>query len=116
MNLTAGEYRVYTSQRVVVATDDKMPQMTEHLLTVFPNPIADGASIETTIAYALDENAVVDVAVFDMLGRKVANLADGMQSAGEQYLTWNTANLANGTYLVRLSVNGAVETRKIVKM
>jgi hypothetical protein len=112
VNLTAGEYRIYTSQHVIVATEDAKMTMTEHLLTTFPNP----ANQETTIAYALDETALVEVSVFDMFGREISTLAKGTQTAGEQYLAWNMSGLANGTYLVRLRVNGAVETRKVVKM
>ncbi len=112
LNLTAGEYHVYTSKKVVVGVEDLKTDFTEHLLTTFPNPASD----ETTIAYVLEETAPVDVAVFDMFGRKIATIANGVQTSGEQYLKWNMGNIANGTYLVRLMVNGKIETKKIVKL
>lgn len=112
LNLVAGEYHVYTSQKVMVATENTAEIATKHFLTMFPNPTAQ----ETTIAYSLPENSVVEVSVFNMYGQKITTISRETKPAGDYYETWNTAEVASGTYLVRLSVNGATETKKVVKM
>ncbi len=112
ISLTAGEYRVYTSQRIIVDTENNTPTITKHLLTNFPNP----ATQETTIAYTLDESAYVDVSIYNMLGQKIVTLTQGTQAAGDQYLTWDMNGIANGTYLIQLRVNGEIETHKVTKL
>jgi hypothetical protein len=41
--------------------------------------------------------------VYDLLGRKVATLADGVFEAGSYSATWDASGFAAGTYLARLT-------------
>jgi 1,4-alpha-glucan branching enzyme len=109
LTLTPGEYRLYTS-RPVVGTEKPAENSVWNMM-LFPNP----AQTETAIAYSLPENTAVTVEVFDMIGRKIATLAQNEnQAAGIQQIDYNTADLPQGTYLIRLSANGAQEVRKLV--
>jgi 1,4-alpha-glucan branching enzyme len=111
ITLTPGEYRIYTSRPVVIGTEPIAPNSLWSMM-LFPNP----TQTETAIAYSLPENTAVTVEVFDMLGRKMATLAQNeTQTAGIQQIDYNTADLPQGTYIVRLSANGAQEVRKLVK-
>ena len=69
-------------------------------LEVFPNPAAGAV----TLHYALPEAAPVRVAVYDLLGREVAVLADAVQSPDTHEVTLASAGLASGVYVVRLVV------------
>ncbi|OZC01324.1 T9SS type A sorting domain-containing protein [Rubricoccus marinus] len=75
----------------------------------FPNPASGAASIQ----FQLGESADVQLAVFDVLGRKVATLVDGPMSAGPHQLRVNTAELASGTYVYRLTTPVGVQTRRM---
>ena len=92
-----------------VATDDA-PDGGLVLETPAPNPVAS----RTAIRYALPEATDVHLAVFDALGREVAVLADGRQSAGSHTAVWEPGALPPGTYLVRLDGDGASQTRRVV--
>jgi hypothetical protein len=72
-----------------------------------PNPVR-GAAV---VRYGLPTPDAVRVAVYDMLGRQVAVLAEGEQAAG-----WHEAAvpaLAAGAYVVRMTVGTSAFTRRI---
>ena len=111
ITLAAGEYRLYMSRKVVIGTENTTKASPFSLL-LFPNP----TETKTAIAYNLTQNAAVTVEVFDMLGRKIATLAQNeVQPEGIQTLYYDTSALPQGAYIVRLSANGVQETMKLVK-
>ncbi len=77
--------------------------------TASPNP-ASGAA---TLAFTLAAPTRVTVDVFDVLGRRVATLADGMPATGRQELTWNAEGLASGLYHVRLRAGDVTVVRTL---
>lgn len=108
-----------TPLRLVAGTDafvrsaeaEIEPEQTT-LLPAYPNPFAG----RTTIEYTLDEGADVRLAVYDLLGRRVALLADGQQQAGFHRIEWDGGRLASGMYLVRLTADGRQFTHKLVRV
>jgi hypothetical protein len=52
-------------------------------------------------------------ASFDMLGRRVATLANGPLTAGTHQFTFDGGALATGVYLYHLTINGKVQTGKM---
>jgi len=80
-----------------------------------PNPSA-GA---TTIAFTLPARSDVDLAVYDVRGRREASLVRGTFDPGEQVVRWDGAGesgarVAPGIHFVRMTVRaaGAVTTRE----
>ncbi|WP_412061784.1 T9SS type A sorting domain-containing protein [Rubrivirga sp. IMCC45206] len=80
-------------------------------LAVAPNPAAGRA----TVSFALVTAGEATVEVFDVLGRRVATLADGPLAAGDHALTWTGA--APGLYVVRLraGAEAGVQTVTVVR-
>ena len=64
----------------------------------YPNPF----NPTTTIQYSLPATMEVRLAVFDVLGREVALLAEGTQSAGRHTATFDASHLSNGVYFYTL--------------
>ncbi len=79
-----------------------------------PNPF----NPRTTVAFALDAPARIELAVYDLSGARVALLADGVYPAGDHAVSWDGRDargnpLASGIYLARAVTRGAVQTRRM---
>ncbi len=78
-----------------------------------PNPF----NPSTTIEFRLDRTQRARLAVYDVLGREVAVLVDGTQTAGSYRVTFDGAGLTSGTYLYVLETasGGATRTMSFIK-
>jgi hypothetical protein len=99
-----------TSPEVVLATpcqpvanEDESGAPEKLGLEAYPNPSAGPAAVQ----YELPEAGPVRIAVFDLLGREVAVLADGIQPVGQHEAQLD--GLAAGTYVVRIEVGDGEE-------
>jgi len=75
----------------------------------YPNPIRDQARME----YTLPEEANVSIALYDVLGRRVANLVDGARRAGVHRTQIEADALSSGVYFVRMSAGSFQKTRRL---
>ncbi|MCE1187869.1 MAG: T9SS type A sorting domain-containing protein [Ignavibacteria bacterium] len=80
------------------------------LMQNFPNPF----NPVTTIRYQLPERAFVTLAVYDITGRKIAELIRGEQGAGRHEVNWNASSMASGVYLYRLEAGTFSQTKKLI--
>ena len=80
-------------------------------LAVTPNPSRGAARVQFSLAQASD----VSVEVYDLLGRRVAQLASGSRGAGEHTLEL-PSDVASGTYLVRLRAGQETLVRRITRL
>ena len=76
----------------------------------YPNPF----NPVTTITYAISQAVQVHLEVFDVLGRSVAVLINGLQPPGEHAVFFNAKHLPSGTYLYRLQAGRWIEVRSMV--
>ena len=76
----------------------------------YPNP----TSGVTQLPFSLQKSSVVSLAVFDNVGRRVAQLIDGeTRAAGQFTAELNAAKLAPGLYTCRLMVDGVALSRPL---
>ncbi|MEM1323111.1 MAG: alpha-amylase family glycosyl hydrolase [Bacteroidota bacterium] len=116
ITLEAGEYRIYTSNRLpeppggyldfVTSTQEILAQQLQW--QVAPNP----STGTTLVNYQLKESAQVRVQLFNMLGQPLRTLVQARQAAGPQQLEVN--NLAAGTYLLQIDVDGQSATERLI--
>ena len=78
----------------------------------YPNPF----NPTTTIKFALPHRTDVSLKVFDVLGREVATLIQGVKDAGAYEVTFNAKNLASGMYIYQLKAGNFVSTKKMMLM
>ncbi|MCX7908158.1 MAG: T9SS type A sorting domain-containing protein [Ignavibacteria bacterium] len=86
-------------------TDVTEPISLNQQISNFPNP----ASTSTTFRYTLDENSLVTLKIYDMVGNLVKVLVDGFQPAGKQEVVWDLKNdsqidVPSGNYFYELTV------------
>ncbi|MFH1008873.1 MAG: T9SS type A sorting domain-containing protein, partial [Candidatus Latescibacterota bacterium] len=75
-----------------------------------PNPF----NPTTEIRYQLPEASHVELAVYDMRGRKVQVLVDRFVKAGYRSVMWEAEEVASGLYFVRMEAGEFVAVRKMV--
>lgn len=81
-----------------------------HLYQNYPNPF----NPTTTIRFSLPRNSNVKIAVYDVLGRVVANLVNGNYDAGYHNVVFNASNLTSGIYFYRIEASGYVSVKKLM--
>ncbi|MCP4650479.1 MAG: T9SS type A sorting domain-containing protein [PVC group bacterium] len=76
----------------------------------YPNPF----NPSTNIAFALPTKSNVKLEIFNLLGQKVADLAQGQMEAGYHEVTWNANNTPSGVYFYRIITDEQSLTRKMM--
>jgi hypothetical protein len=95
---------------VLDVTSRKLALPESYDLTAYPNPF----NPFTEIVYTLPRTQPVSLKVFDLLGREVSVLSEGLQTAGVHRVTFDGSRLPSGVYLYRLDAGGTSQTKKMV--
>jgi len=81
-----------------------------HLGQNYPNPF----NAATCISYSVPHPSRVRLTVYNVVGQRVAVLADGEMAPGRYRAFWDASGHASGIYLVQLSADGFTGSRKVV--
>jgi hypothetical protein len=77
----------------------------------YPNPF----NPSTEISFQLSAVSNVKLKVFDLLGREVATLIDGVREPGAYKVSFNASSLTSGVYFYTLQADGAtIQTKKML--
>ena len=81
----------------------------------FPNPF----NPVTTLRYDLPEDAMVNITIYDMMGRIVSNLVSSQQNAGYKSIQWDATNnlgepVSAGMYIYMIQAGDFRQTKKMV--
>jgi endonuclease/exonuclease/phosphatase family metal-dependent hydrolase len=95
--------------------DERDNHLGPTLLPNVPNPFERA----TTIRFRLDEASVVDLAVFDIAGRRVRTLLHDTVGAGDHSVVWDGLDgmgrqAASGIYFCRFAAGRTVGTRRMM--
>jgi hypothetical protein len=101
-----------TGEPGAVTTDASEQPAAFRLAPAWPNPF----NPSTTIGYELAETAQVRLHVFDVGGRLVATLADGLRERGAHQVAFDATGLPSGLYFYTLAVDGERLTRSCLLM
>lgn len=71
-----------------------------------PNPF----NPSTLIKYEIGTRSLVEMSVFDLLGRKVATLVNETKEPGVYATVWDAVSATSGMYFIQLRAEGRVET------
>ncbi|RQW00280.1 T9SS C-terminal target domain-containing protein [bacterium] len=78
----------------------------------YPNPF----NAETTIPFTLSTSQHVTLSIYDITGREITKLSDGVLAAGQYNFKWNSNTTASGVYLIRLIAGNEIHTTKILAL
>ena len=84
----------------------------------YPNPFNPAVVIPLDLA---KDAAEVSLTVYDVLGRRVRQVWDGLLGAGTHRFTWdgrdeNGKGVAAGVYIYKVEIDGQVEAKKTTKL
>ena len=90
------------------------PKNDRFALAAHPNPF----NPQTTVTFTLQKPARVDVAVYDIQGRRLCAIASGEYPAGSNEVTWQGRDTAgrevpSGTYFVHCRTDDLAISRKV---
>ncbi|RPI04681.1 MAG: T9SS C-terminal target domain-containing protein [Ignavibacteriae bacterium] len=80
------------------------------LLQNYPNPF----NPTTTIRFSLAQREQVSLKIFDILGREISTLADGILDAGQYQTTFDASRFASGIYFYRINAGEFTATKRLV--
>ena len=86
--------------------DEDLPE-TYMLLGNYPNPF----NPVTTFRFALPQPDHIRISVYDILGRQVSTLADGVYPAGRHSVRWDASGFVSGVYFVLMTGNGFISSQ-----
>ena len=106
-----------TKYRLVIGSSDfveaKQRAVVPASFSLFPN-YPNPFLTTTTIAYSLPEASGVQVRVYDVLGRQVTVLSEGLQPEGRHEVTWDGSNVPVGVYLVKVTTDRGLQAVRMV--
>lgn len=102
----AGEVLTAVDEGALVAGVPQRPT----LLQNYPNPFNPC----TAVRYRLSSAGRVSLVVYDLLGRPVATLVNGVQAPGYHTVAFNAAGLSSGTYVYRLEAGSFAQSRSMI--
>jgi len=81
----------------------------------YPNPF----NPTTSLAYVLPKDELVNITIYDMMGRKIKTIVNDSQTAGYNSVQWNATNDRNepvsaGLYLYKIQAGEFEQTKKMV--
>lgn len=80
------------------------------LLGANPNPFNPA----TQITYFLPEKEHVRLAVYDVAGRLVVQLVDGVKDGGEHTVEWRADDMPSGVYFCQLEAGDVLQNQKLI--
>ena len=110
LNEGFAEVYVYDPGGEPTWVDDMIPVGFD-LVQNYPNPFNPA----TTIDYRLDKAGMVNLVIYDLLGRKVETLVDEIKTPGNYEVRWSAEGCASGVYFYRIEAGGSkVLTQKMM--
>ncbi|MGB0863673.1 MAG: T9SS type A sorting domain-containing protein [Saprospiraceae bacterium] len=82
----------------------------DNLMNIYPNPLYNQAIVK----FEIPKSGFGKLSVFDLTGKEVHNIAIGYFDKGNFEERLSRKDLSKGTYLVRLSVENYIETKKLI--
>jgi len=104
-------------ESVSIVDENNLPHLIS-MQPIFPNPFNPSTTIRFTIAAVPRNNQdlrqVSLLQVFDLNGRLVETLIDGIISSGEYEIIWNANDKSSGVYFIQLRSGNVVKTQKVI--
>lgn len=114
-DMVPGEYRIFTTRQFTIGTSSENEWTGDDPVSFklhqnYPNPF----NPSTNIMFDVPETGLVKLEVFDITGRKVADLVNGVRTQGSHTVSFDASDLSSGIYFARFTAAGSVQTQKMM--
>ncbi len=75
----------------------------------YPNPF----NPNTNISFAIPKTEFVNLSVYDLSGKLVAELVNGQMQAGNYTSSWSAGNIASGVYFYKITAGDFADVKKL---
>ncbi len=80
------------------------------LMQNYPNPF----NPTTTIEFTIPKHALVNIKIYNVLGKEISTLVNEEFKAGAYQIQLNAKSLSSGLYFYRISAGSFMQTRKLL--
>ena len=94
----------------MVVTNENVNPQNFAINQIYPNPF----NPITTIQYSLNQNANIQILIYDIQGRAITTLIDRFQTVGYHSVIWDASKFSSGIYFLNMSAGEIAETKKMV--
>ena len=101
-----GSYNYYNLKEEIQIDVPKSYALSQN----YPNPF----NPTTKIKYSVPADGFVNIAVYNLLGKKVTELVNSIQNAGSYEVTFDASKLASGMYIYRMEAGDFVSIKKMM--
>jgi len=105
-----GFWEMWAQSRDVSEVGEEIPQSPNQLLRNIPNPF----NPRTRISFTLAEKSEVKVDLYDLRGRKVETLFEGVAPKGATSFMFQPRNLGSGAYVILMRAGTFRSTQRIM--
>jgi len=102
-NLLVSEVQTVTGSRIEIPTDYA-------LHPAYPNPF----NPVTKISYGLPFDNDITVNIYNIEGRRITTLTEGIRTAGNHIIEWNAEGYPSGVYFLKLDAGEFTQTQKLM--
>ena len=89
-------------------TEDIDNKMTKSV-SVYPNPVNEAV----TFSFNLQQSVYIHLAIYDIAGKRIAEVYNGYKNAGPQAITWKSENLTPGMYFYKIMMYSNIKAQII---
>ena len=106
------DYSQYDCSGNMLSINNNLRPQNFEITQIYPNPF----NPITTIQYILIQNTNIQVLVYDIQGRVITTLIDGIQTAGNHSIMWDASKFSSGIYFLNMSSGKISKTKQLVLM
>ena len=80
------------------------------LYNAYPNPF----NPITTLRYAMPKMGYISINIYDLSGRKIENMFNGIQQPGNHTIIWDSSEYTSGIYFAKMTAGQYINTQKLM--
>ena len=106
--------RTYWETDKVNQVSDDAGMLSSSLVQNYPNPFNPVTNIRFLVPSNSGGNQFTLLKIYDVLGREVATIVNGLESPGTHSVRWDASNMTSGVYFCKLQLGSFIETKKLI--